>query len=164
MKLLVYGSLGWIGSQFKTILLENNINFSEGLVRVDNYNALVNEITTINPTHIISFIGRTHGKINNKQYSTIDYLEQKGKLYENIRDNLFSPLLLSTICGDKDIHLTYLGTGCIFSYDETHPFGEEINGFSEKDLPNFYGSSYSIMKGFTDRLMHLSKNTLNLRI
>jgi len=164
MKLLIYGSLGWIGSQFKTILLKNNINFYEGLVRVDNYNDLINEITNINPTHIISFIGRTHGKIGNKEYSTIDYLEQKDKLYENIRDNLFSPLLLSTICGDKDIHLTYLGTGCIFSYDKNHPFGEEINGFSEKDLPNFFGSSYSIMKGFTDRLMTLSKNTLNLRI
>ena len=47
MKLLVYGSLGWIGSQFKTILLENNINFYEGLVRADNYNYLINEITTI---------------------------------------------------------------------------------------------------------------------
>ena len=40
-------------------------------------------IDNINPSHIISLIGRTHGKIGNKTYSTIDYLEQKYKLKEN---------------------------------------------------------------------------------
>ena len=50
------------------------------------------------PTHIISFTGRTHGSINGKEYPTIDYLEQSGKLKENIRDNLMGPVLLSKIC------------------------------------------------------------------
>ena len=37
--------------------------------------------------------------------------------------------------------------------------------FNEDDIPNFFGSGYSIVKGFTDRLMHqLSGNVLNLRI
>lgn len=58
-----------------------------------------------------------------------------------------------------------MGTGCIFKYDELHPFGKEINGFTEDDTPNFFGSGYSIVKGFTDRLMHQLKDTvLNLRI
>jgi 3,5-epimerase/4-reductase len=34
----------------------------------------------------------------------------------------------------------------------------------ETDNPDFFGSSYSIVKGFTDRLMRLYPNTLNLRI
>ena len=123
------------------------------------------EIDEYSPTHIVSFIGRTHGIIDDKIYSTIDYLEQKGKLYENIRDNLYSPILLANICQDKNIHFTYLGTGCIFNYDEMHPYGEEINGFNECALPNFFGSSYSVVKGFTDRLMKMYENTtLNLRI
>ena len=92
-------------------------------------------------------------------------MEQEGKLVENIRDNLYSPLLLGFICKEKNIHLTYLGTGCIFKFDKTHPFGKEINGFNESSKPNFFGSSYSIVKGFTDRLMHLlNDSVLNLRI
>jgi len=165
MKILIYGNKGWIGNQFIQILNNNNIDFMEGSCRCDNYEELINEIELTKPTHIISFIGRTHGSIGNKKYTTIDYLEQKGKLFENVRDNLFSPLLLAEICKEKNIHYTYLGTGCIFKFDEEHPFGQEINGFIEKSLPNFFGSSYSTVKGFTDRLMHLFKNNvLNLRI
>ena len=164
MKILIYGSKGWIGSQFKDILYSNNILFSEGNARVDNINDLGNEIELINPTHIVSFIGRTHGNYNGKNISTIDYLEQPGKLVENIRDNLFSPLMLASICKNKNIHFTYLGTGCIFKFDESHPFGLEENGFNEDSLPNFFGSSYSTVKGFTDKLMHTYDNVLNLRI
>ena len=165
MKVLVYGSKGWIGSQFLEILKNNHIDFAEGQSRTDNEVTLSDEITKHSPTHIVSFIGRTHGKIDNKNYPTIDYLEQEGKLVENVRDNLFSPLLLANICNKHNIHYTYLGTGCIFKFDETHPFGKEENGFTENSLPNFFGSSYSIVKGFTDRLMHLYEDqVLNLRI
>ena len=165
MKLLIYGSKGWIGQQFIQYLLTKSINYHTGKSRLDNTESLRFEIDTIRPTHIISFIGRTHGKIGEKEYSTIDYLEQEGKLVENIRDNLFSPISLALICQEIYIHYTYLGTGCIFDYDTEHPYGKEINGFMEEDRPNFFGSSYSIVKGFTDRLMHqLERNTLNLRI
>ena len=165
MKVLVYGSRGWIGSQFINILKENNIDFICGNARIDDESALYEEINNISPSHIVSFIGRTHGIINNTKYTTIDYLEQPGKLTENVRDNLYSPLLLAHICTQKNIHYTYLGTGCIFKFDEEHPFEQEQNGFDERDKPNFFGSSYSIVKGFTDRLMHLFNNSvLNLRI
>ena len=165
MKIIVYGANGWIGNQFVEILIHNKCEYIKGVSRVDNENDLLKEIEEYNPTHIVSFIGRTHGCIDDKKYTTIDYLEQKGKLFENVRDNLFSPLLLAKICTDKNVHFTYLGTGCIFAYDENHPFEEELNGFTEESLPNFFGSSYSVVKGFTDRLMKLySRNVLNLRI
>tara|TARA_B110000971_G_C20018106_1_gene504967 strand:- start:89 stop:1933 length:1845 start_codon:yes stop_codon:yes gene_type:complete len=160
MKVLLFGSNGWIGKQFLDLLLLNNIDVICGSSRVDNNNSLIDEINIVNPTHIVSFIGRTHGVIDGKIYPTIDYLEKEGKLIENIRDNLYSPLVLAKICSDKNIHLTYLGTGCIFKYDEYHP-----NGFTEDSLPNFFGSSYSIVKGFTDKLMHMyDDSVLNLRI
>ena len=127
----MYGGIGWIGNQFVDILKEKKIDYVIGSSRVDQDTLLLDEIKSINPTHIVSFIGRTHGRIDDKVYTTIDYLEQDGKLYENIRDNLYSPLLLSEISRDQNIHFTYLGTGCIFKYDETHPFGEEIDGFDE---------------------------------
>ena len=165
MKVLVYGSQGWIGKQFVEILISNNIEYILGNSRADDKDNLIKEIDSILPSHIVSFIGRTHGKIGEKIYSTIDYLEQDGKLLENVRDNLFAPLLLAQICKSKQIHYTYLGTGCIFKFDEQHPFGKEENGFTEDSLPNFFGSSYSIVKGFTDKLMHLFEDSvLNLRI
>ena len=165
MKVLIYGNNGWIGNQFLEILKNNNIDFCCGLSRIDNEENLIQEINSINPTHIIAFIGRTHGQVSDKIHSTIDYLEQKGKLVENIRDNLYSPIFLAEICKNKKIHYTYLGTGCIFTYDENHPYEKEINGFSELSQPNFFGSSYSVVKGFTDRLIKIYDETaLNLRI
>ena len=165
MRVLVYGSNGWIGGQFIHVLINAKVDYVCGECRVDNEEELIRELKTVQPTHVVSFIGRTHGKIGDKVYSTIDYLEQEDKLIENIRDNLFSPLLLAELCIPRNIHFTYLGTGCIFKYDEQHPFAQETGGFTEASLPNFYGSSYSIVKGFTDRLMHLHKNkVLNLRI
>jgi nucleoside-diphosphate-sugar epimerase len=167
MNLLVYGSKGWIGKQFISYLNNNHkdINICLGESRMDNLEDLRIEIENFKPTNIISFIGRTHGKIGDVDFTTIDYLEQEGKLVENIRDNLFSPISLGLLCIEKNIHYAYLGTGCIFNYDSTHPYGKEINGFTEESNPNFFGSSYSVVKGFTDRLMHqLEANCLNMRI
>ena len=165
MKVLLYGHNGWIGNQIKKILELQKINFVLGASRVEKKEELLKEIILNKPTHIISSIGRTHGKIDDKVYTTIDFLEQKGKIYENVRDNLFSPLVLAIICKQYNIHLTYLGTGCIFKFDENHPFGQEINGFTEESKPNFFDSSYSVVKGFTDELMHFFEdNVLNVRI
>ena len=165
MNILVYGSNGWIGNQFIDILKTSEHSYFCGKARVDCETELLKEILEVKPTNIVSFIGRTHGKIGDKVYTTIDYLEEEGKLVENIRDNLYSPLILAEICKQNNIHYAYLGTGCIFKFDENHPFGLEENGFNESSLPNFFGSSYSIVKGFTDRLMHMyNNNVLNLRI
>jgi dTDP-glucose 4,6-dehydratase len=165
MRVLVYGSKGWIGGQFIEVLQNKNIDYICAKSRVDDVEGVKNEIDIVSPTHVVSFIGRTHGKIGEKEYTTIDYLEQEGKLVENVKDNLFSPLVLANICIQKKIHFTYLGTGCIFKFDEEHPFGKEENGFNEESLPNFFGSSYSVVKGFTDRLMNFYSNSvLNLRI
>ncbi len=154
MKILVYGSQGWIGQQVIEELKRQNVKFVEGIYRADNIDNLEQEIKLINPTHVMSFIGRTHGP----GYSTIDYLEQPGKIKENVRDNLYSPITLALLTKKYNIHYTYLGTGCIFEYED-----DKIS-FDETDVPNFFGSGYSIVKGYTDRLMHLFDNVLNVRI
>ena len=164
MNVLVYGSKGWIGKMFTELLDKREIFYNDGSARVNNVSDIKNELDYFQPTHVVSFIGRTHGP----GFSTIDYLEQDGKLYENIRDNLFSPFVLAQLCKELNIHYTYLGTGCIFKYNDNdpdyHPFGKEVNGFTEESKPNFFGSSYSVVKGFTDMMMHLYPNVLNLRI
>ena len=201
MKVLLYGANGWIGSQVNNILLKGGHQVIVGNERHEKM--LEQEIIATKPTHIMSFIGRTHGSITTvdsdgnetcKEYTTIDYLEQSGKLVENVRDNLFSPIVLALLAQKHDIHYTYMGTGCIFTYDDDEleymsdkddgavwidehrdrrglGAGEEGSGdrlgvykFTEDDHPNFFGSSYSTVKGYTDRLMHLFPNVLNVRI
>jgi nucleoside-diphosphate-sugar epimerase len=163
MKVLIYGSRGWIASYVIEELKKLNVDYYCSQYYVDNEEAIEKELLEIKPTHMLSLIGRTHGKIGDKEYTTIDYLEQPGKLVDNVRDNLYSPIVLALLAEKHKIHYTYLGTGCIFNYDEEHLYGVEENGFIEESKPNFFGSSYSIVKGFTDRLMHRFK-LLNLRI
>ena len=165
---LVFGGNGWIGSKVVELLQNANIKVIKSLCRADDIKMIQRELDLIkNVTHIMSFIGRTHGVYNNEVIGTIDYLEKPGKLVENMNDNLFSPIGLAEISKKNGIHFTYLGTGCIFEYNEkTHLYGNVETGFLETDLPNFFGSSYSIVKGYTDRLMQLlySDSTLNARI
>ncbi len=200
MKVLVFGSKGWIGSMFIDILKSSQINYKCAESRADNIDDVKVELFDYNPTHVVSFIGRTHGP----GYSTIDYLEQEGKLVENINDNLFAPFILAQLSSIFNYHYTYLGTGCIFVTKGINCVGDdsnlqyanlnhrqqfwdcnsntaylncnipncinnssshvEENGFDEDSLPNFFGSSYSVVKGFTDRMMHTFNNVLNLRI
>lgn len=165
MRILILGYNGWIGSMMIELLKERHIEYITTDIRPENKYGFEKELIQLKPTHVMSFIGRTHGKIGEKIYSTIDYLEQKGKLRENVRDNLFSPIVVALLCKKHNIHFTYLGTGCIFTYDNEHPYGNDTTGFTEEDTPNFFGSSYSVVKGYTDELMHLLEDTvLNLRI
>ena len=106
-------------------------------------------------THLYCCSGRTHGFINNIKYNTIDYLEDPSTLKENINDNLYVPLSLALFSDKNNIHFTYIGTGCIFD--------DSITKFNENDKPNFFGSNYSIVKGFTDMLIKQT-NALILRI
>jgi UDP-glucose 4,6-dehydratase len=154
MKILVYGYKGWIGSQVLNLLKNSTIDLILGNSRLENYTDLENEILKEKPDRIISVTGRTHGG----NIPNIDYLELDGKLVDNIRDNLYGPLNLANLSKKYNIHYCYLGTGCIFEYDENKKI------FTEEDIPNFFGSSYSIVKGFTDNLMKGYDNVLNLRI
>lgn len=160
MIVLLYGKNGWICNLMKEVLEKNNIRYFSSNVRADNFIDVCKEIDLIKPTHLMSFIGRTHGEGIN----TIDYLEKKGKLDINIRDNLYAPLILAEAARRYRIHLSYLGTGCIYNYDADHPLGNSDTGFTEKDTPNFKGSSYSCVKSYTDRILKLNPYVLTLRI
>lgn len=204
MKILIFGANGWIGSQFRDVCERakrggsDDIEYRASQVRrvsLDTQTEIVDEIAEYKPTHVVSFLGRTHGVIGEKTYSTIDYLEHDDKLCENLRDNLVAPLVLAYICKYAGVHFTYLGTGCIFHYKDedvqkmlvydavnvananlhpdetTEPVSSPISDcykFTESDSPNFFGSSYSIVKGLTDKIMQerncICENVLNLRI
>lgn len=159
MKVLLYGANGWIGSQFHAYLVDNGHTVIPATSRASEPVDVAAELDTVQPTHVLACIGRTHGYIDGQLINTIDYLEYPGKLTENIRDNLYSPLLLAQLTSVRGIHFTYLGTGCIYDYE-----GDFTRQFSETDEPNYVGSSYSIVKGYTARLMNYYTNVLHWRI
>ncbi len=162
MKLLIYGANGWIGRQFTNFLDQQSIiTYTKSLQRADDIPAVTAELEDGKYSHVLCLIGRTSGVYKGKHINTIDFLEHPGNLTLNVRDNLFAPIALAVLCEKFGIHLTYLGTGCIFEYDDIHTSIE--CGWTEEDTPTFFGSAYSTVKGYTDRLMHLF-NVLNLRI
>ena len=109
MTFLLFGANGWIGSQMVHLLESRNIHVIKATCRADNMEDVRQEVVN-NPTitHVMSFIGRTHGVYNSDIISTIDYLEKPGKLKENVNDNLYSPIILAEICKQYSIHYTYL--------------------------------------------------------
>lgn len=147
MKWLLFGANGWIGQQLSELLIDEGETVIAATSRADDVAAVRQELSTVKPDRVVSLIGRTHGA----GFTTIDYLEQKGKVTENVRDNLFAPVALALACQAAGVHYTYLGTGCCFHYDDEHPLGGQ--GFTPDDKPNFVGSAYSAVKGYTDLLL-----------
>ena len=162
---LVFGHAGWIGRQLVPVLVAAGFRVADaGGVRADDADAVAALLDSVRPHRVVSVIGRTRGD----GVCTIDYLEDEPKSHDklvvNLRDNLFAPMTLALACAKRDVHFTYLGTGCIFSRGEDGA-DRDGEGFSEGDAPNFFGSAYSVVKGYTDRLMQqLPGDVLQARI
>jgi 3,5-epimerase/4-reductase len=162
MKILFFGGKGWIGSilvgAWKQSHPSDVIALSETRINHENVKTLEEEIQKVD--RVVSTIGRTSGVACGVFVNNIDYLEYPGNLKDNIRDNIYGPVLLSILCNKHNKHFTYLGTGCIFSRDTNN--NDYV--YTENDTPDFFGSSYSVVKGYTDTLMKSFNNVLNLRI
>ena len=152
MKFLIFGSSGFIGSNFLNYLKKfEDIEIFEGKSRCENYDQVNNEIKTINPDRVISCIGKSSGK---NIYST-SYIEDK--LDINLKNNLYAQMVLLKSCNDNNIHFTHIGDGCIFNND--------MDEYYEDDEPNLTCSSHSIVKSYTERLIKLfSDNYLHVRL
>lgn len=162
MKILLYGSKGFVGKFFVEFLSKKpEIEILYGNERCDSL-SLKNEIKNYSPDRVVSLIGRTKGpsELNHlgNSNSTVDYLEDKIDI--NLRDNLFSPIFLERICFELGIHFTYIGTGCIY-YSSL----DDVKVYKEDDEPTFFGSQYSLVKGFTDKFFrYINSNMLNVRV
>ena len=166
MNVLVYGHRGWIGGLLTQLLDARGVKWVGGKARCDCRDAVVAELASVQPTRVVMLIGRTHGVIDGRVWPTIDYLEQPGKAAENVRDNYLAPRTVIEACAEAGIHCTYLGTGCIFSYNDIHPcpsdqlqvLERELGGVDDDAIPTFAGSSYSAVKGLLDRSLSESKH------
>jgi 3,5-epimerase/4-reductase len=151
--LLFGGKTGWIGQKVATLLQESDYNVICATARLEDRRALEEEILAIRPDYIVNTAGVT-GRPN------VDWCESHQQ--ETLRTNIIGTLNLADISSQQGIHLTNLGTGCIYEYDEEHPIGGK--GFTEDDEPNFAGSFYSMTKIFLDKMLKSYPNVLNLRL
>jgi len=156
----IVGHKGWIGQMYLKLFEERNIKyyFSEHRGESDE---IKSDILEKKVSHVLCCMGRTHGCRDGVNYTTIDYLQSHDVLNQNLNDNLFVPVSLALFCDYYKIHFTYMGTGCIYTYDDEHNI--DGIGFNEEDTPNFFGSNYSVVKGHTNELMKYT-NGLTLRI
>ena len=161
MKVFIIGHKGWIGKMYINLFDSYNIEYCYSNHRGES-DEILSEIIKSGCTHVLCVMGRTHGELNGEYYNTIDYLQHNETLHQNINDNLFVPLKIALFLENTNIHFTYMGTGCIYNYDEKHTT-KNFNGFEDDSKPNFMGSNYSIVKGFTNELMK-NTNALVLRI
>jgi len=154
MKILLYGSTGWIGNQIKNYIetkLKDEISLFLGSARCNNIEQLTQEISIINPDRIITSIGRAYGKnIYNNSYV-------EDNININIRDNLIAPLTLANVCNKLNIHCTFIGSGCVYK--------SELKTFTEKDEPSLISSNHAIIKSASEKLIQdHNSNCLHIKI
>ncbi|KAI8474769.1 MAG: hypothetical protein J3K34DRAFT_406524 [Monoraphidium minutum] len=151
---LIFGKSGWIGGLVGDILKQQGAKFEYANARLEDRASIIAEIERVKPTHVLNAAGVT-GRPN------VDWCESHK--VETIRCNLLGCLNLADVCMQRDIHMTYYGTGCIFHYDEDFPEGSG-KGFKEADKPNFTGSYYSYVKAMNESLIREFPNVLTLRV
>lgn len=151
--LIFGGKTGWIGQKIVNILEENNYTVICATARLEQRHEIEREIDAFKPDFIVNAAGVT-GRPN------VDWCEDHQQ--ETIRTNIIGTLNLADVAYQHNIHVTNLGTGCIYAYDQEHPL--EGKGFTENDEPNFSGSFYSKTKIYLDKLLQAYPNVLNLRL
>lgn len=75
---------------------------------------------------------------------------------------MLGTLTIADLADLKGIHHLLYATGCIFEYDDAHPWGGP--GFTEEDTPNFHGSFYSHTKAYCEDFLKNYRNTCTLRV
>lgn len=170
-RVLLFGSTGWVGSQFKQLLVQQGFVVQDAKSRLQNTRELYEEIADSGAMHVINCAGIT-GRPN------IDWCESHPR--ETVMVNLEGAVTLAHICQFFNKHLTNFATGCIYTYEESSESRHRnpqlsdraietssscgVQGFSETDAPNFFQSTYSRTKAYAEALQRPMSNVLILRL
>ena len=139
---LVYGP-GWLGTQWAA-----RIGARLTQTDITDEEALRAELEAEAPARVINAAGAT-GSPN------VDALE--GHPARTFASNVVGPIVLASVCRDLGIHMTHLGSGCIYSGDNGG------KGFREEDPPNFDGSLYARSKAICEAALR-EFDVLQLRV
>lgn len=152
-RFLIWGGEGWVAGHLKTLLEKAGKEVYTTTIRMENRESVIAELERVQPTHVFNAAGST-GRPN------VDWCEDNKEA--TMRSNVIGTLNLTDACFLKGIHVTVFATGCIYQYDEAHPWGGP--GFTETDAANFDGSFYSETKAHVESVMKHYSNALILRL
>jgi 3,5-epimerase/4-reductase len=134
MKILLFGSRGFIGKHFMQLYpgaVVSDIDIAEP-------DQVREALDTHKPDIVINAAGKT-GRPN------IDWCEDHRE--ETLRANVTGPLILLHECSTRNIYWVHCSSGCIYEGDNGG------RGYAEEDAPNFTGSFYSRTKALLDQLL-----------
>ncbi|KAK4452147.1 hypothetical protein QBC34DRAFT_294031 [Podospora aff. communis PSN243] len=160
LRFLIWGGDGWVAGHLKTLLEGQGKQVFTTTVRMENRETVIAELDKVRPTHVLNAAGCT-GRPN------VDWCEDNREA--TVRSNAVGALNLTDCCFLRGIHCTVFATGCIYQYDDAHPW--DGPGFLETDAANFAGSFYSMTKAHVEeptltrpRIMKHYDNCLILRL
>jgi len=154
-KILVFGGkTGWFGQEIVKILQNLGHTAVCAESRLENREDILTELDIVKPDAIINAAGIT-GRPH------IDWCEDHKQ--ETIRANIIGALNLVDIAYMRNLHITHLGTGCVYDFDEQHPKNSG-RGFTEEDEANHYTSFYCSTKIYLEKLLLNYPNLLHLRV
>ena len=145
MKILIFGSGGYLGSQFHSIYKDAVTPPTD----IADQPAVAAVLDAEKPDVVLNVAGKT-GRPN------VDWCEDHKM--ETLRCNVTGPLILLEECSRRGIYWVHLGSGCIYEGDNGG------KGYSEDDPPNFSGSFYSRTKRWSDEILRDFPGMLNLRL
>ena len=135
MKIVIFGS-GFMGHHFLNHLkAKHDVVLSD--MRIEGVESLRAYLADQKPDAVINAAGKT-GRPN------VDWCEDnKG---ETLFSNVTAPLILAKVCEEMDIHMTHIGSGCVYE-------GGPESVYTEEDAPNFDGSFYSRTKEWLETML-----------
>jgi len=140
-RFLIWGGEGWVAGHLKALLEKSGKEVYSTTIRMQDREAVLAELERVKPTHVLNAAGCT-GRPN------VDWCEDNKEA--TMRSNVIGTLNLTDCCFLKGIHVTVFATGCIYQYDEKHPW--DGPGFLETDKANFDGSFYSETKAHVEEV------------
>ena len=129
MKILVFGSSGYVGSAFVKYLAEKNVKYSCASIRYPYDRRLLRDkILNDNITHVVNCAGYT-GKPN------VDSCEDEKD--QCLYANAYFPKILADVCKSYNIPLLHVSSGCIYNDENCVQGLPPIIEYPEHFKPNF---------------------------
>ena len=155
-KILLFGSTGFIGSHLKDALEKKGYEVAGPRIEIRNFDEVRLTIENEKPDYIINATGIT-GRPN------VDWCEDHPvETYTvNVNGSLniaAAALEQSLLAGRQGIKVAQLSSGCVYSGDNGG------KGFTEDDVPNFFGSLYSRTRVASEMALKDFPNVLQLRV
>ncbi len=149
MKILLFGSTGFIGSQLKGALEEKGHEVMGPRIEIRNLDEVKKTFEELKPDYAINATGIT-GKPN------VDWCETHPS--ETYTVNIGGSLNIASVAYDNNIKVAQLSSGCVYTGDNGG------KGYSEEDKPNFFGSLYSRSRYVSEVMLREFPNVLQLRV